>query len=348
MGKLFSSLSCLLTPYKPHPYHVQWFLTGKCNYRCRTCQIWSQPQTRELTVEEVKRGIDILHAMGVVDLVFTGGNPLLRGDIAEILKYAHPKFPLVTIYDNGSLASKKLDILRHADRVCISLHSLNPALQNAIAGVPNAFREAMQSILLLKKKGLGVVVAVTVAGNNIHEVPALIEYFGEREIPVILALYSDLSSEDSLVKIGTPDPCSQFHDGESLRKFFQSLRELKRRYPVHLDFKTLEALEAFFSEGRRNWQCQALSSFFMVNELGWVSGCHVMPPVCRLGELPSLWGSEKFAELRENCKLCEKCLYLCYVAYSHIRRARNLAEYLWDYKRYMWERFLLTLSSEKG
>jgi MoaA/NifB/PqqE/SkfB family radical SAM enzyme len=63
-------------------------LTRKCNFRCRGCNVWSQQDTQELETEEVKRGLDILKELGVVDLVLSGGDPLLRKDIGEIIDYA--------------------------------------------------------------------------------------------------------------------------------------------------------------------------------------------------------------------------------------------------------------------
>jgi MoaA/NifB/PqqE/SkfB family radical SAM enzyme len=72
-----------LTFGKPH--HAQWLITRKCNYRCSGCNVWKEQDERELPIEDVKKGLDILKKMGIVDLVLSGGNPLLRSDIGEII-----------------------------------------------------------------------------------------------------------------------------------------------------------------------------------------------------------------------------------------------------------------------
>ena len=64
----------------------------------------------ELSTEEIKKGLDILKKLGIVELVLSGGDPLLRDDIGEIIDYASKLF-VTTVYDNGSMAAKKLEAL---------------------------------------------------------------------------------------------------------------------------------------------------------------------------------------------------------------------------------------------
>jgi len=56
--KAASIVARSLTPNRP--YHVQWMLTRKCNYRCKGCNVWREQDTKELPTEEVKKGLDIL------------------------------------------------------------------------------------------------------------------------------------------------------------------------------------------------------------------------------------------------------------------------------------------------
>ena len=86
-----------------------------------------------MSTEEIKRGLDILKDLGVVEVVLSGGNPLLRRDVGEIIDYSS-RFFVTTIYDNGSLAAEKIDMLRNADFVAISLDSLDPARNDYIKG----------------------------------------------------------------------------------------------------------------------------------------------------------------------------------------------------------------------
>ncbi|MBK5133327.1 radical SAM protein, partial [Candidatus Bathyarchaeota archaeon] len=103
-----------LTPNRPH--HAQWLITRKCNYRCRGCNVWKEQDPKELSTQEIKRGLTILKKMGIVDIVLSGGNPLLRDDAKEIIEYSSERF-ITTVYDNGSMAVKKIEALRNVDFV---------------------------------------------------------------------------------------------------------------------------------------------------------------------------------------------------------------------------------------
>lgn len=289
----------------------------------------------------MKEGIEVLQSLKVAEIVFTGGNPLLRSDMGEILKYARDRFPLVAIYDNGSLAWRRVKELKYADVVCISLNTLNPQLQDEINGVPGAFHSAMKSIETLKAERVNVAVDITVSGLNLEEVASLIEFFGSKDIPVILSLYSDLSLPEGLIQIGQPDEKAKINDKKRVLRLLEDLKRLRKIYPVHLDEETLQALQALYLEGVRRWRCKALSSFFVVDASGRVSGCHLMPPIASLKNLPEEWGSFKFQKLREAYSQCERCLYLCYLAYSLLDTPLKLIQYGLEYGFSRLQRFLL-------
>jgi MoaA/NifB/PqqE/SkfB family radical SAM enzyme len=121
--KFLGLLKRAVTPSRP--YHVQWMLTNRCNYRCKSCSVWRiKERAKELSADDVKKGLDVLRKLGVLEVVLSGGNPLLRADIDEIIDYAS-RFFITTIYDNGSKAVEKIEALRNADFVAISLDTLN-------------------------------------------------------------------------------------------------------------------------------------------------------------------------------------------------------------------------------
>ena len=139
----------------PRTYHAQWMITRRCNYRCRGCRVWEEQDARELSTEDVKRGLDILKDIGVIEIVFSGGNPLIRDDIGEILDYASRNF-ITTVYDNGSMAAEKIDALRNVDFVAISLDTLDEKKNDYLKGVRGAWRKAMEAIRILKEEGIRV------------------------------------------------------------------------------------------------------------------------------------------------------------------------------------------------
>ena len=155
-----------LVPGKPH--HAQWMITRKCNYRCRGCNVWREQDQRELSAEDIKRGLDILKNLGIVEIVFSGGDPLLREDIDEIIDYAS-RFFVTTVYDNGSMAAGKIEALRNVDFVAISIDSLDAAKNDYIKGVEGAWRKAMEAVETLHNEGISVSVTPTISQLNLYE-----------------------------------------------------------------------------------------------------------------------------------------------------------------------------------
>ncbi len=307
---------CTVVPNRP--YHVQWLVTRKCNYRCKGCNVWREQDTEELSTEEVIKGLDILKELGVIDLVFSGGAPLLREDIGTILDYAS-RFFVTTVYDNGSLAAEKVDALRNVDFVAISLDTLNPEKNDHAKGVKDSWYTAMRTINILHEERIPINISPTISQFNLHEIVDLTEFFLEKGIPLWYCLYSYDKSVDStqLFKIGKKNDEFEIKDREYMVKLCSILAEMKRHDSnILITTKTLEAVKHLYLYGKRLWKCQALQSFFMIDHLGRVAGCHLRKPVATVFDLLHSWNSIRFDDLREAYSKCDQCTYLCYIFYS--------------------------------
>lgn len=305
-----------LTPNRP--YHAQWMLTRRCNYRCRGCNVWREQHQKELSTNEVKKGLKTLRDIGVVEVVLSGGNPLLREDIAEIIEYSSRLF-ITTVYDNGSMAAQKIDALRHADFVAISIDSLDPTKNDYIRGVPGALKNAIHAVEKLSEEGIHVIVAPTISQLNLYEIENITNHFLTKQIPVSYSLYSfdPLEEQRQLFKIGKQNEEFVITDKEAMVNLCDSLATLKKKNgQILVTNKTLEAVKTLYSENKRSWRCRALQNFLMIDNAGRVAGCHLHDPVASIDDLPSLWNSEKFDCLRESYSKCRQCTYLCYIFYS--------------------------------
>ena len=270
-----------------------------------------------MPAEKIKEGLDILRRLGVMEVVFSGGNPLLRDDIGEILSYASKHF-ITTVYDNGSLAAEKIDALRDVDFVAISLDTLDEERNDYIKGVPEAWKKAMDAIQKLHEERISVAVSPTISRLNLTEIVSFTRHFTDRNIPVWYCLYGhDTTAEDKLFGIGKKVDEFEISDKEAVANVFDTLVEMKKeRNGIFITTRTLEALKKLFLDGQRTWKCKALQSFFVIDQLGKVAGCHCLKPVASVFELPDTWNSPKFESLRKEYSECTKCAYLCYIFYS--------------------------------
>jgi MoaA/NifB/PqqE/SkfB family radical SAM enzyme len=307
---------CSLLPNRP--YHVQWMLTRKCNYRCEGCNVWRDQNVEELSTDKIKEGLNVLKELDVMEIVFSGGAPLLRDDVDEILEYASRYF-ITTVYDNGSLAEKKIDALQNVDFVAISLDTLDPVKNDYAKGIKGAWGKAMKTIETLHENGVSVSISPTISQLNLHEIVDLTKYFTQKEIPVLYCLYSYDGDVDSnqLFKIGKKNDELEIVDREGMVKLCDTLIEMKKQSGyVLITTKTLEAIKRLYGEGKRTWKCRALQNFFMIDHLGRVAGCHLRSPVASIFDLPNVWNSQRLNILRRNYSECAKCTYLCYIFYS--------------------------------
>ena len=305
-----------LTPNRP--YHVQWMVTRKCNYRCKGCDVWREQDAKELSSEEIKRGLDILKELGAIEIVISGGNPLLREDIGEIIEYAS-RFFITTVYDNGSMSAEKIDALRNADFVAVSIDSLDAKKNDHIKGVNGAWKKAIQAVEKLEREGISVSVTPTISQLNLYEIIDFTTHFLQKGIPLWYCLYSydTYDGTNQLFRIGRKSDEFLITDKKAMVELCNSLIEMKAKNSnILMTTKILEAIKNLYLKGKRTWKCHALQNFFIIDHLGRVAGCHLHKPVASIFDLPSVWNSEKLNDLRKTYSECTQCSYLCYIFYS--------------------------------
>jgi MoaA/NifB/PqqE/SkfB family radical SAM enzyme len=305
-----------LIPGKPH--HVQWLITRKCNYRCRGCNVWREQDQKELSTGEIIRALDMLKSLGVVEIVFSGGDPLLRDDAEEIIEYAS-RFFVTTVYDNGSMAAKKIEALRKVDFVAISIDSLDEAKNDYIKGVEGSWRKSMEAVETLHNKGIKVCVTPTISQLNLYEILDITNYFSQRGIPLWYCLYSfDPSvNANQLFRIGKANNEFIIKDKQAMVKLCDSLMEMKKKNRnILMTTALLKALRSLYAEEKRTWNCRALKNFLVIDHLGRIAGCHNRDFAGSVFDLPKIWDSGEFNSLRSIYHKCTQCTYLCYIFYS--------------------------------
>ncbi len=259
-----------------------------------------------------------MKALGIVELVISGGDPLLRKDAPEIIEHASNLF-VTTVYDNGSMAKQNLEALRNVDFVALSIDSLDPEKNDYIKDVPGAWKKAMDAAETLHREGINVSVTPTISQLNIYEIVDITNYFTERGIPVWYCLYTydQTGDENQLFRIGKPNDEFIIKDKQAMVKLCDNLIEMKKQNNnILITTKLLQTLRTLFLEGKRTWDCRALHNFLVLDHLGRVSGCHNHDFVGSVFDLPKLWHSEKFDLLRKTYNECTQCSYLCYIFYS--------------------------------
>lgn len=95
--------------FSERPYIVIWEVTQACDLACVHCRASAQPQRNpfELTTDEGKRLIDQIAEMQVPVFVLTGGDPLKRPDLFELIEHSRQGTSAVALHNGSSAESGK-------------------------------------------------------------------------------------------------------------------------------------------------------------------------------------------------------------------------------------------------
>ena len=165
-------------------------LTNRCNLRCIYCHNEGEKDSGdEVTVDEVARLLRIAVKYGIDRIKFSGGEPLLRNDLEDILM-ALPPLKDVSLTTNGTLLAPRAKKLKEAglNRVNISLGSLDPAHYDRITACRGHFEQARAGIDAAVEAGLTPVKLnmVYLKGINDDEVERMMDFV--RGKPLILQI----------------------------------------------------------------------------------------------------------------------------------------------------------------
>lgn len=185
------------------PYVVSWNLTYRCNLACEHCYLdaGGKPLVEdeafsdrsELSTEECFRVADQIAAFAPECLtILTGGEPLLRRDILEIVRYASEKGLWVVVGTNGVKITPTLAALLAKEGVrglSLSLDALDPGTHDRFRRVRGAWSNTVEGAGILREAGLPFLVQTTVGAHNLGEIEALAAFSHERLRAKVWNLY---------------------------------------------------------------------------------------------------------------------------------------------------------------
>ncbi len=212
-------------------------ITQRCNFDCFFChQEGESGSDGEVTLEEIETIISVAAELGINKVKITGGEPLLRGDIVEIIERISSHVEEVSMTTNGYLLAQNACKLKVAglDRVNISFHSKNPDVFCKIIG-SDSYNMVIEGIRVAKQCGLNPVKLnmVVMKGINEDEIPQMIDFSRENDVTLQLIEYQPLEK-------GVRDWSEYHFDLKPLEKDLESRstrvveREMHRRRQYHL------------------------------------------------------------------------------------------------------------------
>jgi len=145
----------------------------ECNFQCGHCS--SEALKRDgkiLSIEEYQRIASDAISCGVMAFHFTGGEPLLREDLFDIIEAFQPTKNLISIQTNGWHADVKfLNRFKNigGDIVCVSVDSVSPLKHDSFRKKTGSWRRAVLTLQEAKARGLKTILSATVTHETMND-----------------------------------------------------------------------------------------------------------------------------------------------------------------------------------
>jgi cyclic pyranopterin phosphate synthase len=184
-------------------------VTDRCNFRCPYCMPRSHygpghqflNRREQLSVNEIARLAGVFVSLGVTKIRLTGGEPLLRAELADIVaRLAALGVPDLALTTNGSLLRRWALRLRQAGlhRVTVSLDSLDPAVFAAMSDTQVDLAQVLDGIAAARQAGLDPIKLNCVVRRGVNDATliALVEYARRERMILRFIEYMDVGTSN--------------------------------------------------------------------------------------------------------------------------------------------------------
>ena len=307
-----------------NPQVLQVSLTNRCNLSCRMCSIAnSSPREQELTTAQILHAIDEAQEYGIKEVILTGGEPFLRGDLFEIAAYCHKKGLRSVVTTNGTLISESMvesivnSEINHLHFSIDGLREANDYFRGA-----GAFDKIIKAVNLLTEKRknehfFSMGFACTIMDNNVDQLFNLVQLADNLNIDVIN--FQPLVKDNSnFLDKSLPLYWVKNENISVLSQEIKKIREYKRKRTSVYEEPRLELLIKYYKGqlARKDWTCfGGFKTVFICfsQQQPLVYSCHGICGNLDKVKLKAAWHSSEAYKLRVHSGKCKDlCLQSCY------------------------------------
>lgn len=315
------------------PYIVSWNLTKRCNLACPHCYIGADGENErrrsELSRDEALAVLDDLSALNKhLMLILSGGEPMLREDIYDIVEHAARAGFITVLGSNGTLLTREnLRALKDAGLkgVGISIDAPEPSAHDAFRGREGAWDLSMSALKGAREVGLETLLDVTVTEQNRSRLKEFVDLgaeLGAKGVNFFFLVCTGRAMETAISSEGYVQALRE------LSSLFKQERRLmvRARCAPHI-YRILHEDGFPLPEGTRG--CLAGRQYLRIDPEGNVTPCPYMPLTVgnvRERSLASLWENAPYLKLIRKGGYAGRCGVCEYSELCGGCRARALAE----------------------
>jgi len=170
-------------------------VTNQCNLHCAGCYSYDVKRNKaeNLSIEKLALAIDQLSILGIKRLIISGGEPFLREDLPEIIRYAKEKCSIdyVDVLTNGTLINHEQikRIAPFVNRICVSFDGYS---ENAVAYIrkKQRFSELVLAINKIKEAGISAHLIPTIHAKNFTDIEKYFDLSTQLDVTLTFSLLS--------------------------------------------------------------------------------------------------------------------------------------------------------------
>jgi radical SAM protein len=222
--------------FNERPYIAIWEVTQACDLSCVHCRACAQPKRHplELSTDEGKRLISEISEMKVPVFVLTGGDPIKRPDLFELIEYATNIGVRVSLTPSATplLTREIIHRLQQSGlaRLAVSLDGSNREVHDAFRGMSGSFDTTMDAIEWANEVGLPVQINTTFSRTNYEDFDQIAALIQKKQIALWSVFFLVPTGRGKLAELLTAD---------EFEEIFGKLYRLSLHAPFHI--KTTEA-----------------------------------------------------------------------------------------------------------
>jgi AdoMet-dependent heme synthase len=222
--------------FDERPFIVIWETTQACDLSCVHCRACAQPvrSALELSTAEAKRLIDEVAALEAPVFVLTGGDPLKRPDVFELVQYASDRRVRISLTPSATPLLTQEAILRLKQcglaRLAISLDGPTAEIHDKFRRVPGSYDWTLNAVRWAREIGLPVQINTTITRHNLQYIDSMIALLEQLDIVLWSVFFLVPTGRGSTIDLIS---------AEEFEQVFEKLYQTSQR--VKFDIKSTEA-----------------------------------------------------------------------------------------------------------
>ncbi len=317
--------------FNQRPFIAIWEVTQACDLACVHCRASAQPDRDpfELSTDEGKNLIDQIAALRVPVFVLTGGDPIKRPDLFDLIDHARCVGVRVSLTPSATPLLTKGIVIRLKEaglaRLAVSMDGASAATHDAFRGMSGSFARTLDAVRWANEIGLPVQINTTFSRRNIAEIDQIVALMKELKITLWSVFFlvptgrgklSDLLSaeefESVFAKVYSLSRTASFDikttEAQHYRRFVLQQRAGERKAGLDTDSMHERSVDAI---GRAPRGLNDGKGFVFISHKGEVFPSGFLPLSAgniREQELATIYrDSPLFRDLRDTSKLEGKC-----------------------------------------